>query len=104
MATTLQENGFHALMAGLTLGSLFLEEVLVDNVPGWNPPQIGLLTLVLAWIWLARVGAFRLGNADDRIRVLVDRIERLERGQRAIEDEQLRRGPGRLGPPPSGVS
>lgn len=96
MAKTLQENGFHTLMATLTLASILLEEVLSRNVPGFDAPKIGLLTLTLAWVWLARVGAFRLENADDRLKVAEDRLERLERAWRALEDER------RYGPGPSG--
>ena len=78
-------------MAFLTLASLFLETMAAEHVPTWNPPVIGLTTLVLGWAWLARVGIFRFANVDDRMRVLEDRIDRLERNQRFLEDELRRR-------------
>lgn len=91
--TTIGEQSFHILMGALLLGSLFLDAVMRSLLPAWNPPQIGLVTFVLGLIWVGLFTAYRMRNAGDDLRVLRDRLDRVEGKLAAIDRELAERNP-----------
>ena len=91
---SLGERGFHLWMGGLMVGAIVIENALPRILPIWRGPEIGLLTVVVGLVWVGRYAAWRAELDRERSRVLEDRIARLERAQRALEDdvrERLRR-------------
>ncbi len=78
---------FHLVMGGLLVGAIVFENAMPDVLPAWRTPRIGLLTLVVGLVWVGRYAAWRGELDDERERVLADRVERLERALRAVEDE-----------------
>lgn len=88
---TLGERGFHLLLGTLFLLALAFETLAERHLPTWNPPQVGVLTLVVGLAWVARLTAWRAELQNERNRVLTDRIERLERKLAALEDDAMER-------------
>lgn len=80
------ERGFHLLMGTLLFGSLLLDRVLRGVLPTWNPPTVGLASLVLGLVWVGLFTSHRTRLLDDDVRVLRDRAERAERKIVALED------------------
>ena len=88
---TLNEPQYHALMAVLAVGSLFLDQGMERALPTWSMPKISLVTFVLGLCWLALFCAFRIRGLHDRIRVLEDRLDRLSQRADGLEDGARRR-------------
>lgn len=88
---TLGERSFHVLMAVAFAASLGVDPLLKSLIPTWNPPTIGLLTLVLGLTWVALFSAHRVREAEAKHRVLEDRLERTERRVQAIDAELAER-------------
>ena len=84
---SLGPRSFHLVMGGLMLASIVIENALPDVLPAWRMPNVGLLTLVVGLVWIGRYAAWRAELDAERQRVLADRIARLERSQRVLEDE-----------------
>ncbi|MEZ5962282.1 MAG: hypothetical protein R3F56_00420 [Planctomycetota bacterium] len=82
----LHERSFHLLMGSLLFGSLLLDRALRGVLPVWNPPAVGLLSLVLGLIWVGLFAGYRTRLVDEQVRVLRDRAERAERKIAALED------------------
>lgn len=66
------------------VGSTQIEHLL----PTWNDPKIGLLSFVVAVIWLTLFFIGRGSALLDELKVVRDRLERIEQKVRALEDEQ----------------
>ena len=84
--TLQRESSFHIAMAVLTVGSLWLNQLMEGLDLVWNPPSVGLITLALAGVWLPRWFLWRQELDDERIRVLEDRTTRLQARLEAMED------------------
>jgi hypothetical protein len=85
---TLSETRFHMVMGVAMAGSLFLDRAIVAVLPTWNPPDVGLVTLVLGLIWVGAFAAHRARQYTDAQRVVEDRLDRLQRRVEALEDER----------------
>lgn len=88
---TLNENQFHAVMGVLLFGSLFLDRIATRIIPTWDAPQVGLIPFALGLVWIGRFAAWRGAKDREPVRVLEDRIQRLERRLNAFEDEERAR-------------
>lgn len=88
---TLSENHFHLLMGALVVGSLFLDDAARRGLPTWTMPKIGLLTFALGLCWVALFAGYRMRNLHDRMKVLEDRLERVDRRADALEDVERQR-------------
>lgn len=84
---TVGERSFHLAMTVLLLASTFVDRGMHALLPTWDPPQLGLVTFVLGLIWVALFAAHRLHKAEERLRVLADRMERSERKIEALDRE-----------------
>jgi hypothetical protein len=83
---------FHLRMAALVVASLFVEHLAARHVPNWSSPQIGVITFVLGLVWVALAAFHHAKATQQRVRVLEDRVERLQQlTDRLIEDERARR-------------
>jgi hypothetical protein len=83
---------FHLRMAALVVASLFVEHLAARHVPNWSSPQIGVITFVLGLVWVALTAFHHAKATQQRVRVLEDRVERLQQlTDRLIEDERARR-------------
>ena len=60
---------------------------LLKAMPAWRDPEIGLLSLVVALLWVVVFFMKRGSAMVDELKVLRDRVERLERKHDALEDE-----------------
>ena len=85
--TSLSERQFHMLMGALLLASTLPDRVMENALPAWDPPQVGLLTLVLGLIWVGLFAGYRGKNLEDRMRVMEDRLERAQNKIEALEVE-----------------
>lgn len=92
------ETGFHLLMGSLLFASTFVDRAIRAGFPAWNPPAVGLLTLVLGLIWVGLFAAYRIRLQHERERVLTDRLERTERRLAQVEDAVRRELQGRGDP------
>ena len=88
---SLAEGQFHAVMAVLVIGSLFLDQGAQKVLPTWTMPRVGFVTFALGLVWLALFAAHRIKNLHARLDVLEDRLERTTRRADALEDEARRR-------------
>ncbi len=84
---TLSETQFHMAMGVAVVGSLFLDQGIGAILPTWNPPQVGLITLVLGLVWVGLFAAHRISHCQDAQRVAEDRLDRMQRRLDALEDE-----------------
>ena len=91
MRVNLQENQFHLIMAVLLVGSLFLDQLAASVMGAWNPPEIGFVTFVLGMVWVALLATHRAEIAREKLDVMQDRLERMERKLNAWEDEERAR-------------
>ncbi len=91
----MHERNFHLLMGACLFASTFVDRAMRTVMPGWDPPAVGLLSLVLGLIWVGLFAAWRVRLADEQITVLKDRAERSERKLGALEDELRRLNGGR---------
>jgi hypothetical protein len=81
---------FHLVMAGLMLTSLFADQW-AGRTALWDPPQVSMITLALAMVWMFRTAQLILKERDDRRRVLQDRLERAENKIAQLERELAER-------------
>ena len=86
---SLSEPQFHMLMALLVIGSLFLDQHVTKILPAWNMPAIGLVTFLLGMVWVTLFAAHRFRNLQERITVLEDRLDRMQREMHAIRQLQI---------------
>ena len=86
IARAVNERSFHLLMGALLFASTFLDRIMRSALPAWNPPGVGLLSLVLGLVWVGLFAAYRTRLVDEQTRVLQDRAERAERKIAALED------------------
>ncbi len=90
---TLSESRFHMVMGIAVAGSLFLDRGFTAILPTWNPPDVGLITLVLGLVWVGLFAAHRANEGRDFRTVVDDRLDRLERRLDALEDHANRPHP-----------
>ncbi|MCA8964787.1 MAG: hypothetical protein KDC48_07865 [Planctomycetes bacterium] len=81
------DTNFHLRMATLLLASLFLEHLATTRLHNWSSPQIGVVTFVLGLAWVAMTGYHHAKGQADKLKVLTDRIERLNLQVEALEDD-----------------
>ncbi len=87
---TLSESRFHLVMGIAVAGSLFLDRGFRAILPTWNPPDVGLVTLVLGLVWVGLFAAHRANEGRDVRTVVNDRLDRLQRRLDALEDHANR--------------
>ncbi len=92
-------NQLHLVFGLLFIGSIFLSSQAKKILPTWNDPEIHLLSLAVAFLWLGTIFQRKVKSLDDRCKVLKDRLERaqakidwLERDK--AEKNRLPRGTG----------
>lgn len=81
------DTSFHLRMATLLVASLFLEHLAATRLTHWSAPQIGVITFVLGLAWVTLTGFHQSKDQADKVRVLEDRVERLQLQVEALEDE-----------------
>ena len=81
------ERNFHFVMAAAFVVAVLAENALADILPAWNPPKLGFLAFIVGLVWVGRYAAWRSELHDERDRVVAERVDRVERGLRAIEDD-----------------
>lgn len=89
---SLSEQSFHVLMAALLAGSCLMDRYLPESFSGWNPLSVSVLSLAIGLVWIGRFTTWRLELASEQLRVMRDRLERVERQHSALEDELRRQG------------
>jgi hypothetical protein len=60
-------------------------------VSTWTSPQVGLVTFALGMVWVGLFATHRAHKSGQRVRVAEDRLERLERLVRGLEDAERER-------------
>lgn len=81
------ERNFHLVMGGVFVVAVIIENALPKILPAWSPPQLGFLAFIVGLVWVGRYAAWRSELHDERDRVVDEKVERLERAQRALEDD-----------------
>ncbi|MEO0481365.1 MAG: hypothetical protein AAF196_17995 [Planctomycetota bacterium] len=85
---------FHYPMAGLLLLAVVVENFADKILPGFAPPQVGLLTLAAVAVWLGRTVLWQGDRSAAQRRQLESRIEELEHKSAQLERElAARRAP-----------
>lgn len=84
----MSEARLHTLFGVLFVLSVFLSEQIEKVLPTWNDPKLGLLSFVVAILWLVLFFMSRGSTLGDEVKVLKDRVERMEQRVRSLEDEQ----------------
>ena len=84
----MNERRMHAVFGLLFVASVFASDQLDRHVPAWNDPKIGLLSFLIALVWLVSFFVARGNALVDENKILRDRVERLETKVRWLEDEQ----------------
>ena len=84
-----EEFRLHVAFFLLFVCSLYLDPVMLKILPAWKPPPVTFFSVVVAVLWLAVFTIRRLRLASDRMKVLQDRVERVERRCRELEDRDL---------------
>ena len=84
----MNERRMHAVFGFLFIASVFASDQLDRYVPAWKDPKVGLLSLLIALVWLVSFFVARGTALLDEIKILRDRVERLENKVRWLEDEQ----------------
>lgn len=84
---TVGERNFHLLMGAVFALAVAADHGLPALVPAWNPPRLGFVAFAVGLVWVGRYAAWRSELHDERDRVVAERVERLERQLRALEDE-----------------
>ncbi|MFO1054895.1 MAG: hypothetical protein U1F36_21965 [Planctomycetota bacterium] len=81
------ERSFHLLLGTLLVLSLLVGRYARTWFPGWSPPQVDVITLVIGLVWVGRYAAWRGELSEETKKVADDRFTRLERRLDALEDE-----------------
>ncbi len=81
------ERSFHLLLGTLLVLSLLVGRYAHAWFPGWNPPQVDVITLAIGLVWVGRYAAWRGELGEETKKVADDRFTRLERRLDALEDE-----------------
>ena len=84
------DRAFHFVMGGLLLTSVVFDHW-VERMAAWDPPQVSMITLAIAMVWMFRTARLALHERDQRRRVLEDRLERAENKIDQLEREQAER-------------
>ncbi len=87
----MSEARMHTVFGILFVVSFFGSDQLSKVLPEWNDPKVGLISLVIALIWLVVFFLARGGAMLDEFKVIRDRLERLERKLDALEESRLPR-------------
>lgn len=82
---------FHLRMAALLIATMFLEQLARNKLPGFDPPQIGIVTFVIGLVWVALLVMHHARAHADRLRVLEDKLDRALSRLEAFEDDQRAR-------------
>ncbi len=85
------DTSFHLRMATLLIGALFLEHLAATRLSSWSAPQIGVIAFVLGLAWVALTGFHHGKTLEERLRVVEDRLQRLQQRTEALEDDQRTR-------------
>ncbi len=85
--TQIQERGFHLLMGALLVAACYFDRFMANSDLAWKPPEVGFVALTVGMVWIGRYAAWRSELTGERLKVMNDRIERLERKNNALEDE-----------------
>jgi hypothetical protein len=86
------DTSFHLRMAALLIASLFLEHLANTRLSNWSSPQIGIVTFVLGLAWVALLAMHYSKAQQDRIRVLEDKVDRVNHlAEMLAEDSRERR-------------
>lgn len=88
------ESNFHLLMGAALFASTFVDRAIRAAFPGWNPPEVSLLTLVIGLLWVAVFVGYRMRGQHDDVRVLRERVDRAEQRMAAMEDHLRRERTG----------
>lgn len=83
----MSEARLHTVFGLLFVLSFFGSDQLKRIVPSWYDPKVGLLSLVVAVLWLTRFFLARGRALADENKVLRDRVERLEHKVEALRDQ-----------------
>ncbi len=86
----MSETRLHTVFGLLFVASFFLSDQVTKALPTWREPQVGVLSLVVALLWVVVLFMKRGSALVDELKILRDRIERLERRHDALEDEVAR--------------
>lgn len=78
-------------MAALVIVSLFLEHLANTRLPNWSSPQIGVVTFVLGLAWVALFAMHHGQVLQDRIRVLEDKLDRVNQLAETLADDTRNR-------------
>ena len=78
-------------MAALVIASLFLEHLANTRLPNWSSPEIGVVTFVLGMAWIALFSMHHGVALQDRIRVLEDKLDRVNQLAERLADETRQR-------------
>ncbi len=87
-------NQLHLVFGLLFIGSIFLSRQAQKLLPTWNDPEIHLLSLAIAFLWLGTIFHRKVKALDDRCKVLKDRLERAEAKIDWLEREDVKKGKG----------
>ncbi|HEX6812938.1 MAG TPA: hypothetical protein VF384_15040 [Planctomycetota bacterium] len=85
------DTAFHLRMAALLIASLFLEQLATKHLPNWSSPQIGVVTFVLGLLWVALFAFHHARTMQNRMRVIEDKLERLNAVTDALEGDRRTR-------------
>jgi hypothetical protein len=86
-------NQLHLVFGLLFIGSFFLSGQAKKVLPTWNDPEIHLLSLAVAFLWLGTIFQRKVKALDDRCKVLKDRLERAQAKIDWLEREQAEKSP-----------
>lgn len=81
------DTSFHLRMATLLVAALFVEHLAAQRLPLWNSPRIGVVAFVLGLAWVAMTAFHATREQQARIRLLTDKVERLQAHVDALADD-----------------
>lgn len=81
------ERNFHLVMGAVFVGAIVLENALPKILTAWNPPQLGFLAFIVGLVWVGRYAAWRSELHDEKDRVVDERLDRLEKLHKSLEDD-----------------
>lgn len=85
----MNEARLHTIFGVLFVLTFFGSEQVAKALPTWNDPKVGLLSFVVALIWLVLFFMHRGSALTDELKVVRDRLDRTEQRLRVLEDEQM---------------